>query len=153
MLDNSFTEALGLVCSMLGTKKVKWALIGSANMALQGINIRPNDLDLATDINNLPLCANVFKEYLEEPPVKIPSSDGFPEYYKLKLLIKGVYVEVCCRHDDVYGSKLKEGRVIFVDMGRFKIPCLCLDAEAEACLELGKDIKVSMIKEFLKNKT
>lgn len=152
MLNHSFREALKLVCSMLGPKKVEWALIGSANMALQGIPIIPNDLDLATDILNLPICADVFKRYLEEPPIKIPSSGGFPEYYKLKLIIKSVQVEVCCRADDVYGIKLKEGRVILVGLDGFKVPCLCLDAEAEACMELGKDIKAGMIERFLKSK-
>ena len=147
-------EALKIIYFKLKDKKVKWAIIGSTNTALQGMNIAPNDLDIITNPDDLKIFKEVLKEYVVKPICKKPPyKKGYPEFYELKLNIEGIKVHIIGEYDnDIYYSRVSEGNIILINLDNLKIPCFTLEAEAQAYEETNRGNKAEMIKDFLSNK-
>ncbi|MFH1332253.1 MAG: hypothetical protein ABIH63_03125 [archaeon] len=135
----------------LKDKKLKWALVGTSNLALQGIDVKPNDLDIVTSVKNLDFFGKTFKRYVKEPIFKVPAYEGFLEYFKVRFQIKGVEVEVSGEYDnDVYFRRIKGGDLVKIRLGKIIIPCLSLGAQLEVYSELGKKDKIKLMREFFK---
>ena len=143
-------EALKIIYFKLKDKKVKWAIIGSTNTALQGMNIAPNDLDIITNPDDLKIFKEVLKEYVVKPICKKPPyKKGYPEFYELKLNIEGIKVHIIGEYDnDVYYSRVSKGNIILIDLDNLKIPCFTLEAEAQAYEETNRGNKAKLIKNF-----
>lgn len=152
MLSDKFKEVIKFVCSKLEHKEVKWAIVGSTNMALHGIDVNPNDIDIVTNPGDLKIFEEVFQEYVVKPICKkAPYKQGFPEFYELKLDIKGIEVHIFGEYDtDVYYSKVSRGKVVLVNLDDIKIPCLSLESEADAYSETDREHKAKLIRNFLK---
>jgi len=113
MLSQSFKNVIKFIFEKVKKKDIKCALIGSANMALQGIDITPNDLDIITSPADLKIFEQEFKEYIIKPiSKKLPFKKGFSEFYEIKLKIKGIKVHILGEHDDdIYFSKVKDNHI------------------------------------------
>lgn len=49
MIDPSYLEVLGFITKRLESKNIIWAITGSLSMALQGVPVILNDIDIQTD--------------------------------------------------------------------------------------------------------
>ena len=154
MLSTNFKDVIKSISEKVKDKDIKWALIGSANMFLQGIDIVPNDLDIITNPIDLKVFDKQFKEYIVKSiSKKPPFKKGYLAFYELKLKIKGVDVHVLGEEDkDVYFSKIKRGDIVFVKLDDMNVPCLSLESEAKAYSETNRENKANLIRDYLSKK-
>ncbi len=152
MLSQNFQNVIKFIFEKIKDKNIKWALIGSANMALQGIDVSPNDLDIIINQVDLKIFEQEFREYIiESISKKPPFKNGLPESYEMRLKIEGIKVHVSGGYDnDIYFSKVKDNHILFVKLDGVPIPCLLLESEAKTYSETNRKDKVKLIMDFLK---
>jgi len=149
MISKKFKEALMIVQRKITGKEIPWAVVASANLAMQGINIKPSDLDLTVPFENLSTIAGIFKEYIISNIESLSTTTGEPAW-DVKLKINDVEVQfVGERPNGLYVSSLLAERVTFVEVDGMRIPCLNLDAEIEAYTATTREDKAKLIREFL----
>jgi len=152
MLPDKFKKSLKFVYSKLKDKNLSWAVVGSANMSLQGIDIIPKDLDIITTPKDLVIFEKFFKNNIIKPICKkSPNKQDYPEVYELKLDINGIEIHVFGEHGaDIYKSRLKQKNIIHFNLDNLKIPCLSLKSDVSAYSELKRDKRIKLIKNFKK---
>ena len=154
MLLQNFKNVIKFIFEKIKDKNIRWAIIGSTNMVLQGIDVSPNDLDITTNPADLKIFEQEFKEYIIEPiSKKPPLKNRLSEFYEMNLRIKGIKVQIIGGYDnDIYFSKVKDSRILFVKLDDVSIPCLSLEAEAKAYSEINRKDKTKLIMDFLKTR-
>ena len=69
IIDNQKKNAICILMEKLSSMTEKWAITGSFGLALQGVNINPNDIDIITSQNGVfviqLLCADYIKSKVE----------------------------------------------------------------------------------------
>lgn len=85
-------ESLKIITKALNKTNIKWCIIGSLSLYLQGVKIKPKDIDLLTDKEGAYEINKVLKKF-EIKPVEFSRSDIFSSYYG-KFLINGIKFEV-----------------------------------------------------------
>jgi hypothetical protein len=138
----SHWDVLGLILEKLAGQDLHWVLTGSMALALQGLPVFPNDVDLQTDTRGAFLIEQIFKPYIIRPVVysavdKIRSQFG-------AFMLKGIEVEIIGdiqkrMEDGSWTSapdleRLRET----IEVDGLKVPVLPLDYEAEAYAQIGK---------------
>lgn len=152
MINNEMEKVLKTICKIF--KGVNWALVGSANLALQGVDVRVRDIDILTDKKGAFLIDSLLKQYRVEG-VKYRKSGKFSSYFG-KFKIDNVKVEVM---GDL-SLKNKSGKWLprdslllnkeFIKLGKFKIPTAPLDLELIGYKIIRRYAKVKKIEEVLK---
>ncbi len=92
MIDRRILQVLKLIESRLRGSGIRWVLAGSVSLALQGVDVNPNDIDILTDRNGAFQINRILKEY-EIRPVRLRRSKRFQSYFG-EFEINGVRVEV-----------------------------------------------------------
>jgi predicted nucleotidyltransferase len=149
MISNKLLIALKTIQEKIKNEKIKWALIGSTNLALQGIKIKPKDIDILTDKKGAFEINKLLKEY-EVKSVRFSNSKLFGPQYFGEFKIGGIKVEVM--------GKLKKKKLVtkIVEIDGMNLPVVSLKEELKAyeTLRREKDFnKIKKIKNFLKRKT
>ena len=139
MINKKFLTALKIISKKLRKKKVKWVLIGSASLALQGIKIKAKDIDILTDKSGAFKINELLKEY-EVRPVKISRSKIFGTKCLGKFKIKGVKVEVMGK----LKKRLPSQKIIKI--GEMNLPVSSLKEELKACKSLKRRKDINKIK-------
>ncbi len=154
MLSQNFKNVIKFIFGKIKDKNIKWAIICSTNMALQGIDVSPNDLDIITNPADLKVFEQEFKKYIIEPiSKKSPFKNGLSGFYIMRLKIKGIKIHVAGGYDnDIYFSKVKDNRILFVKLDGVPIPCLLLESEAKTYSEINRKDKAKLIMDFLKTR-
>jgi hypothetical protein len=160
MLNKKVISALKIIYERLKKGKINWVLVGSVNLALQGIKIRTKDIDILTDTKGAFKANKLLKEY-EVEPVKL-------EWWKLKnrkilsyfgkLKIKGIKVEIFANKEGGKKQKFLKRELLFRKFIKFKgmkLPVAPLEEELKVYRQLGREkdlIRIKKIKEALKKK-
>jgi len=151
-MKKEFKEALRIIYEKLKNTNIKWALIGSTNMNLQGIDVNPRDLDMVVTLENLKKIPEIFKEFSSSEVKKLPpmtSESG----WEVKLKISSVDVQVLGeKNTGEYVSKLLRGQLTKIKLDDVEIPCFTLKAEAQTYAETNRLHKAEIINKFLENK-
>jgi hypothetical protein len=152
MINNEIEKVLKTICKKLNG--VNWALVGSANLALQGVDVRVGDIDILTDKKGALLINRLLKQFRVEE-IKYRKSGKFSSYLG-KFKIDDVKVEVM---GDL-SLKNKSGKWVprdslllnkeFIKLGKFKIPTAPLDLELIGYRIIRRYAKVRKIEEVLK---
>jgi predicted nucleotidyltransferase len=137
MINKKFLTALKIISKKLRRKKVKWVLIGSASLALQGIKIKAKDIDILTDKSGAFKINELLKEY-EVRPVKIFGTECLG-----KFKIKGVKVEVMGK----LKKRLPSQKIIKI--GEMKLPVSSLKEELKAYDSLKRRKDINKIKKIM----
>ncbi len=158
MITEQFKSALKEISSILDYKQHPWALIGSTNLALQGIVTIPRDLDLVMRLKDLGVASKKFRRYnasrIEE---LFPDAKDSAWTAKLKRCpafnvhfnIEGINVQIIGERDNGdYVSRLLANQLIYTNLDSFEIPCFTLDAEAQV-YDLFRPKKAQQIRDFL----
>lgn len=96
-------QALQLLCKSLETSDVRWVLAGSLSLALQGVNVEPNDIDLLTDRQGAFRINAMLKKY-EKKAVDYAETEKVSSFFGV-FEIQGVKVEVMGDYRERQGNK------------------------------------------------
>lgn len=146
-LRKEFGAVLAELASGLDEKEILWAVIGSANLALQGLDVKPNDLDISTTISGVRLFEEIFGEYVTEPAHEARFEDALK--CRLRAKMQGVEIDIVGSDSDVYNRHLEAGHVVFVKVNGVPVPCFTLEAELAGYSELGRHEKARLVRDFL----
>src|SRR3989338_2650607 len=98
MLSEKFKKAIKIIYTLLSEHKVKWALIGSTNMQLQGMNVNPHDLDIVVQFTDLEKMRNIFSAYTASDKKELkPLTDELG--WEIKIDIGDVEVQILSQRD------------------------------------------------------
>ncbi|MDP2908483.1 MAG: hypothetical protein Q8N77_01625 [Nanoarchaeota archaeon] len=148
MITNQRIEVLRIISKKLEGKNINWCLIGSTNLALQGIEIEPNDIDIMADKQGAYEIGELLGEY-ETRPVQYKEAGTFAGY-KGKFKINNIEIEVIgeLKIKNVY--RPIGGHIVMVKIDSLAIPCMDLKSEYEAYQKLGRKEKAELIRQKLK---
>jgi len=151
--DTTFLKVLRKINTRLNNTSVNWALTGSFGFALQGVPVKPNDIDIQTDKRGAYEIERHFSEFVTKR-IKFSSTERIRSYFG-ELMIDEIKVEIM---GDIQ-KRLEDGswenpvnleyhkRV--VEVGGMKVPVLSLEYEYQAYLKLGRIDKTEMLRNWL----
>lgn len=156
LINHNILEALRIISERL-KNKVKWVLVGSLSLALQGVEVNAKDIDVLTDKAGAFKINELLKEF-EIKKVEFSETKLFRSYFG-KFKIKGILVEVMGDLEEKRGNKwhslsyrLAAPRIIRVsDM---EIPVSSLKDQLESYLKSGRkrdSIKIKRIMKAIEN--
>ena len=87
-----YIETVKEIYKKLKNTDINWAIFGSTNLLMQGLEVEPNDIDILTDEVGAYKIENIFEENITRP-VKF-SSDGKVQSHYGDLKISGVLVQI-----------------------------------------------------------
>lgn len=154
-IPNEYLSVLEFLTKKL--LKVHWVLVGSLSLALQGVNIRPKDIDILTDKAGALKCNELLKDFCLEP-IKWSKTDTFASYFG-KFRIKNLLVEIMgdleIKDQNTWRkieSRLKAVRS--VQINDIRVPVSPLKEQLESYQKLNREkdrLRVQLIKEKLDN--
>lgn len=149
MVNKDIKEAIRIIHERLENKKIKWALVGSTNMQLQGIQVEPRDLDIVIQHKDLYKVSEIFSDYSASTVKELKTLTGEPAW-EVKSIINGVEIQFFGGNEaNTYVSKLLASEIIMIKLDSIEIPCFTLEAEARTYKETNREHKAHLIQEFL----
>jgi hypothetical protein len=79
MLNSTFVEVIKLISENIPSN-IKWAIDGSASLALQGIDVTPHDIDILTDHEGAIRIQESLKRY-NVVPISHSSNEKYDSYF------------------------------------------------------------------------
>lgn len=92
MISTGILNALRTIIEHLNNEDIRWAVMASTSLALQGVDITPNDVDILTDEHGAFKIGSLLKDY-EVKPVSFGRTNLFESFYGI-FNIDGTKVEV-----------------------------------------------------------
>jgi len=149
MLNQNLSDAIKIIRERLDDNQIKWALVGSANMKLQGMEVEPRDLDIVVQYKDLQKASSIFSDYSASAVKELESLSGKPAW-EVNARINGAEVHFIAGEErDVYVSKLLANQITYIKLDDVDIPCFTLEAESQAYMETNRGHKARLIQEFL----
>lgn len=155
-MDKEIIEVLKKVYDILSSSDVLWILSGSVSLAIQGVEVEPNDdIDILTDEAGSNKIYLLLKEYCIKKP-KYSSNEKYRSYFSIYKIGK-MKIEVM----GDFQYKLKEGNwseknhlheiheICYEDM---KLKVLEVKQELEEYKNLDRLDKVQKIEKFINSK-
>ncbi len=87
-----FLDVLEIIFHRFKVNDIKWVLVGSTSLILQGVDIKPGDIDILTNKEGALKSNKIFKEYLIEE-VKWSETELFKSYFG-KFKMNNIQVEI-----------------------------------------------------------
>lgn len=141
VINSKIMNTLRIIVNHLKSVDISWTIVGSVSLALQGVDINPNDVDILTDKHGAFQIGALLKEF-EVKPVSL-RTDLFESFYGL-YEIQGTKVEVIgdlkVELDGVWISlsdRLKSPNLILIDS--MTIPVSSLSDQLLFYEKLGRE--------------
>jgi hypothetical protein len=158
MLNRKLLSALKVLTQKFDKENIKWVIVGSASLALQGVKVKPGDIDIMTDKEGSEKMNTILAEYLIRP-ITYGKTDRFDSYFG-EFNINGIKVEVMGDFKEKIKNKwvsldyrLKENKKINVKGIEIPVSLLTDQLESYESSERRKDfVRTRKIKEALYNK-
>lgn len=158
--DNISSEimcALQIIAQSLESKNIEWIVITSCGLALQGLDIHPNDIDILTNEEGFSQIAQLLNNY-ENKQLRILPSEKFSSPIR-KFLIGTCNVEVMYNFNirsNIDGTWVNMNKMLMhrniIAIENFKIPVLPLVQSVEMYALMGREkdiIKIQKIEQYL----
>lgn len=150
MLDRSFSKSAKVIATRLNEAKIPWALIGSANLALQGLPVQPKDLDIVVRLDDLSKIQDLFRDFQCSETREFPTAIVEPTW-EVVVKLDDIDVQFLGEQDTgPYVDKLINNQIQEIVLDGVNLTCLTLDAEADAYAETDRSHKAEMIRNYLK---
>ncbi len=159
MLDRGKIQALRRVYERLRETQILWAVTGSLNFALQGLNVEPNDIDLQTDAAGVYEIERRLAEYSVRKVVFSTSNSKRLRSHYGALEIDGVQVEIMGDLEKLLDDGTWEAppalnrHRIWLEVEGMRLPVLSLEYEEQAYRKLGRTEKADMLRRWLDQHT
>jgi hypothetical protein len=155
-ISPAYFNVLGKIHKRLNKANVNWVVTGSLSFALQGVPVKPNDIDVQTDETGAYEIERRFSEFVTKR-VTFSSTKRIRSHFG-ELRIDGVKVEIMggVQKRLENGSweapvKLKRHKLV-IEVEEMQIPVLSLEYEYQAYLMLGRTKKANMLRQWLNDK-
>lgn len=148
MEEEKIKQVLKKIAGMMNSLGVEWSLVGSVNLLLQGMNVRPRDLDITISYRDF----GKIKEFFSDFDFKIRDlSNG--EAQEILFSMDGFDIQICAdyEHGIYYKKRCEEGSTKLIDVGGITVPVFTLESESECYRLTGRQEKVNKIREFINN--
>lgn len=150
-------KTIKLLAERFSNKNISWAIIGSANLSLQGVEVNPLDIDIITDFAGFNTIVDLMQKNV----------DGLAEYvesgkiasYYVKLCINNIYIDVFSNIKNMIDGQYLDihfdwqENVIIFNLSGFKVPVMSLIFERKVYKMIGDNCIVSKIDSKLYQKT
>lgn len=157
MINKKLKEVIKIISAKLKGKKIRWVLVGSVSLALQGVKIKPKDIDILTDKEGAFQIEKLFEKHkIQVFPVKLSHSKLFKSYFG-KFKIKGVKFEVMGDLKEKVGNKwvsfsarLKSPKIVKLE--GIKVPVSSLEEQLKSYSRLRRKkdfVRIKQIKKVL----
>lgn len=130
---------------------IDWRLIGSSNLALQGVDIEAKDVDISIKVEAIQAVQKALQEYCIKQ-IEYTHNNGYSSYFG-HFTIEGVQVDVMAGSVQKDGVKTSEDsqnvKPVFVKVDGIFIPCVDLNTEYDAYISMGRKEKAALIKKVI----
>ena len=132
---------------------VRWAITGSLHLALRGLPVEVNDIDVRTDEAGAYEMQRLFRPYVTRP-VALRCDEAIRSHYG-QLLIDGIKVDVMgdveLRDEQGNWQATPElaSETESVDVGGLRIPVRSMESEYQAYERLGRVEKARLVRAWL----
>lgn len=153
MIPKNNIKTLKILVKKLSNKKINWAIIGSTNLALQGVDVTANDIDILTNKEGAFLIGKLLKEFTIKP-IEYKESERFKSYYGL-FEINNIKIEIMgdlqykIPKGDLWSKKSRLSKKIIIKYQGLNIPVISLEQGYIAYSKMGRIEKANKIKEVL----
>jgi hypothetical protein len=153
MIDSRIITALRIIYDKLTQRDIRWVLVGSTSLALQGVNVTPRDIDFLTDKDGAYKINELLKDH-KVRPVEYRQSERLRSYLgefrisNVKVEVMGNYEEKVKREWQSLESRLASPTIIqFVGM---RLPVSPLRAQLLSYQSSGLEKDRAKVKEIRK---
>jgi hypothetical protein len=156
MIDQSYLKTLKFLVNRLESSNIMWAVTGSLSMALQGVPVVPNDIDIQTDEKGAYVIQKLFNEHVVKPVTFSGEKTIKSHFGSIKLF--DILIEIMGGVQKLLPNGLWEPPVDiqphcrFIKLEGMNIPVLSLEYEESAYRKLGRIKKADLLKQYLENK-
>ncbi|NHJ04779.1 MAG: hypothetical protein EAX90_08145 [Candidatus Heimdallarchaeota archaeon] len=149
-------EALKLFLKIISKTNVNWVLVGSSNLALQGVKIQANDIDIISTKDEVLKIQDLFKRYIHKE-IKYSEAERYRSWFG-SLELKGIKIELIGElefktlENNWTKSKSLE-RKEFIEYESYQVPILPIEYEKEFYIIMKRENdsqKIKKIEEYLK---
>ncbi len=119
-------SALKIIRKRLEDNQIKWVLVGSTNMKLQGMETEPHDLDIVVQYKDLQKVSSIFSDYSSSAIMELKSLTSNPAW-EVNTKINGIDVQFIAG----------------------EVPCFTLEAEMQTYNETKREHKAHSIQQYL----
>ena len=92
MIRKEIADVLKFITKKFQDYGIYWVIVGSVSLALQGLDLKPNDIDILTNKKDALKMNKLLEDYVMQP-VKWSKNEEFDSYFG-KFLINNVKVEI-----------------------------------------------------------
>jgi len=92
MIRKEIADVLKFITKKFQDYGIYWVIVGSVSLALQGLDLKPNDIDILTNKKDALKMNKLLEDYVMQP-VKWSKNEEFDSYFG-KFLINSVKVEI-----------------------------------------------------------
>jgi hypothetical protein len=158
LISEKIIGALRIVSERLTNKNVRWTLVGSLSLALQGVDVSPNDIDILSDKTGAYLIGDLLKDYGNKP-VEFKEV-AMVRSYLGEFCINEIEIEVMAEYQEKVEGQWKDlgsrlDSPILVQIGTLSVPVSSLLSQLQSYASSGREkdkAKVSAIRAFLKSR-
>ncbi|MHA2497479.1 MAG: nucleotidyltransferase domain-containing protein [Candidatus Hodarchaeales archaeon] len=152
MIEPHLLAVLRIIYDRLKNKELRWMIVGSMNLALQGMPLKPKDIDISTNEQGAYAIEKHFGEFVVKS-VCYSSTDKIRSHIG-ELNIAGIKVEIMGDTE----TKSTDGRwigkefadqPIIINVEDMKMPVSPLEHEHQDYLNLGRVERARQIEEWL----
>ncbi len=154
LIPKDFLIALKMLYRELHNTDIDWVVTGSLGLAIKGIPVQPQDIDIQTDGDGLKRIVRLFSHALTQEPSILETAHT--RSVIATLVIEGVPVDIMgdVQHRDEDGfwddpPNLSMNR-IYLQVADMRIPTFTLDFEEEVYRSIGRKDKAELIAQYLR---
>ena len=142
-MNEKIEKALRVIIEKLNG--LNYALIGSVNLSLQGIDIQSRDIDILTNSDEINKIVKVLKKY-QTKEMYFNESEG-RNSYRAFFEINKIEIEILGNVNNACRLKNSLDKKIYIDYKGIKIPCMPLEEELDVYKKINREDKIKLIKD------
>lgn len=147
MLDKRIISALKEIDNIFSSKNIKFYVVGSTSLALQGLDFQPRDIDIIIDVKDFSKSLNLLKGHLKKEPYEKDFNGIISKIYLLT--INDIEIEILGKTSkDEYYSEILTNQVTTCLIEGMNIRCSNLNLEYKIKL-INNSHKAQIISKYI----
>ncbi len=136
MIPADILRALGILAEKIEPSETSWAITGSTSLALQGIDVIPNDIDVLTNETGAYRIARLFTDQVVSP-TSFKKSEKYESHFG-RLEIEGIRIEVMGNLRVFRGGRWlpimtpETRKLVTVSVGGHNVPVVSIESQKES---------------------